>query len=486
MVTKLKKSKLFFSLTALIVVSLLSAVVFGFPEIKDLRHMESGYFYLLISLAMVATFLSIFEVLFFKFEKTKIFSELSVIVPAFWAIFYASKNNFYDKLYGVSFDGESNTAYKILVTILISYLPYLFFIIGLQNIFQKKFIKNSLTNRIKKSFFAEKKLKKIVIAEEICFSIIIVVFMFSFKQYIAAIFTLVFSVFLISFTVSKKSLVSQLESLDKTLDCILNNDKIQSSSISSDALLYDTEIKLLKISERAEESLNLAMKSERIKVELITNVSHDLKTPLTAIIGYTERLNSFDLPEESKKYVEKLNFKLKYFSELLSDIFELSKASTGNLKANKELIDIRKLVEQTVAEFFDEIVSAKLEVIIDCKNKEILSELDGMQIHRVLQNLLDNAIKYSLPTTRIYVMIKTSSENCNIEIINTSSYRMDFSTEEIMERFARGDKSRMSCGSGLGLNIAKTYTQINDGDMSIKITGDQFSVLLAYPILKVN
>lgn len=237
------------------------------------------------------------------------------------------------------------------------------------------------------------------------------------------------------------------------------------------------EKQLADIRQQHEQAVQTAVTSERFKVELIANVSHDLRTPLTAILGYGELLQREALSPEGKAQLEKLNRKAGYMRELVDSLFELTKVSSGVIAPKKEKIDLIRLLEQTVGLFDDQLSAAGLQVRRHYEADAVSVVTDGARMHQVFANLLGNAIKYALPGTRIHLEVKGRT----VRMVNTASYEMDFQPEEILQRFARGDKARSSQGSGLGLAIAQTYTQSVGGQFRVAIDGDQFSAIVELP-----
>lgn len=242
-----------------------------------------------------------------------------------------------------------------------------------------------------------------------------------------------------------------------------------------------TEAQLLAVQAQHEEAIRTAITSERFKVELIANVSHDLRTPLTSILGYSELLQQETLSPEGTKQLRQLRQKAGYMSDLVDSLFELTKISSGVVEAKKEQIDLIRLLEQTIGLLDDRLTEANLVVRRHYCADSILILTDGARMHQVFANLLGNAIKYALPGTRIYIEVKEQEQHYQIRLINTASYEMDFHPKEILQRFARGDKARSTQGSGLGLAIAQTYTDSVDGNFYITIDGDQFSAIVELP-----
>ncbi len=223
-------------------------------------------------------------------------------------------------------------------------------------------------------------------------------------------------------------------------------------------------------------------KSERTKTQLISNVSHDLKTPLTSIIGYIDLLSKEELNEQAKEYVDILGRKSENLKDIISDLFILSKSESGNLSVEMEKIDFNKLLKQTLADMEDLISKSNMDIKINTPEEPVYIISDGKKLYRVLQNLIDNALKYSLRGTRIYINLKANQNIATFKIKNIASYEMDFDEKEIRERFVRGDESRSEEGSGLGLAIAESFVQNLDGFFDINIDGDVFEVIIKYSI----
>lgn len=228
-------------------------------------------------------------------------------------------------------------------------------------------------------------------------------------------------------------------------------------------------------------SVEQQLKSERLKAELITNVSHDLKTPLTSIINYIELLKKEDLSaEEIRGYIGVLDKKSERLKVLIEDLFEASKMSSGGVELNIEKIDVAALLKQSIAEFDEKIKKASLILKFNCEKKNVYVNLDGKKTWRVFQNLISNIVKYSQPNTRIYVDLIEEDNNVTIVMKNIAAYEMDFGVDEIFERFKRGDKSRKTEGSGLGLAIANSIVELQGGTLNIEIDGDLFKAIVKF------
>lgn len=247
-----------------------------------------------------------------------------------------------------------------------------------------------------------------------------------------------------------------------------------------------TEAQLLDVQAKHEEAVRTAVTSERFKVELISNVSHDLRTPLTSILGYSELLQNETLSLHGQEQLRRLHQKAGYMNDLVESLFELTKVSSGVVESKKEQIDLVRLLEQTIGLFEDQLVNAGLTVKRSYCADAIPVITDGARMHQVFANLLGNAIKYALAGTRIYLEVKETENRFLIRMMNTASYEMDFKPDEIMQRFARGDKARSTKGSGLGLAIAQTYTESVGGIFRVSVDGDQFSAIVELPKIERN
>lgn len=236
------------------------------------------------------------------------------------------------------------------------------------------------------------------------------------------------------------------------------------------------------IGEGLEKSIETQLRSERMKSELITNVSHDLKTPLTSIINYIELIKKEDVtPEHVNDYIKVLDQKSKRLKILIEDLFEASKASSGNLELNMENIDIVQLLRQSIGEMEEKLTNSNLDIRLKLSNEKINIYADGRRMYRVFENLLSNISKYSLPSTRVYIDLLESDESVIITMKNISSYELNFDATEITERFKRADESRNTEGSGLGLAISKDLVNLQGGKFSVEIDGDLFKSILVFP-----
>ena len=223
------------------------------------------------------------------------------------------------------------------------------------------------------------------------------------------------------------------------------------------------------------------LKSERMKTELITNVSHDIKTPLTSIINYVDLLEKPHTPEEAQSYVEVLSRQSHRLKKLIDDLMEMSKASTGNIQVEIATIDAVEAVTQALGEFTDKLTAAGLTPVFHQSEETIMLLADGRLLWRAMSNVLSNAVKYALPGTRLYVDVAATEDKVLISFKNISGAQLNISAEELMERFVRGDSSRNTEGSGLGLNIAKSLMELQKGQLQLLVDGDLFKVTLIFP-----
>ena len=224
------------------------------------------------------------------------------------------------------------------------------------------------------------------------------------------------------------------------------------------------------------------MKSERLKTELITNVSHDIKTPLTSIINYVDLLERPHTPEEGAEYLEVLERQSKRLKKLTEDLVEASKASTGNMSVTLAPTSTLEIINQSLAEYGQRMEAGKLSVLINVPEPAPAVRADGRLLWRVMDNLFNNVVKYAMPETRVYVDVRTSEGNAVISVKNISRAALNVSAEELMERFVRGDTSRSTEGSGLGLSIAKSLTELQHGQFSISTDGDLFKAEITLPL----
>jgi len=224
------------------------------------------------------------------------------------------------------------------------------------------------------------------------------------------------------------------------------------------------------------------MRSERLKTELITNVSHDIKTPLTSIINYVDLLQKKPAPEEQAEYLNVLDRQAKRLKKLTEDLVEASKASTGNLAVHLAPSSLGEIIDQAMGEYEDRLQKAGLDAVVVLPEESLTVLADGRLLWRVLDNLLNNACKYALSGTRIYLEAQAMDDRAILSMKNISRQQLNLSPDELMERFVRGDSSRNTEGSGLGLNIARSLVELQNGTFDLSIDGDLFKVILTLPL----
>ncbi len=255
----------------------------------------------------------------------------------------------------------------------------------------------------------------------------------------------------------------------------------------------DTKHMFLDIKKHAENINNInegiasavqdRMKSERFKTELITNVSHDIKTPLTSIINYVDLLEKEEIDNETaKEYVDVLSRQSTRLKKLVEDLLEASKASTGNINVIFAKCELGILVSQALGEYIERFEKNNLQVVLNKPEDLIFVMADNRHMWRVFDNILNNIAKYAQPNTRVYIDLNRKYKNAEISFRNISKEALNISGDELMERFVRGDSSRNTEGSGLGLSIAKSLAEVQNGKMNIHIDGDLFKVTLTFPI----
>lgn len=232
-------------------------------------------------------------------------------------------------------------------------------------------------------------------------------------------------------------------------------------------------------------ALQEQMKSERMKADLITNVSHDLKTPLTSVINYVDLMKKEEIGNpKAREYLEVLEQKAQRLKQLTEDLVEASRASSGNVVLEIEKIDLRELLMQTGGEFEERFAARGLTLIADYPQEPLYVEADGRKLWRIIENLHRNVEKYALPQTRVYLELKAEGDRALMSMKNISEQPLNISAEELMERFTRGDESRSTEGSGLGLSIARDLTELQEGTFTVSLDADLFKVYLTFPLAK--
>ena len=247
--------------------------------------------------------------------------------------------------------------------------------------------------------------------------------------------------------------------------------------------LYDCAMQLNMIRTGVQKAVEEGTKADRTKIELITNVSHDIKTPLTSVISYVELLKKEELSPAAKDYVDILSQKTQRLSVIVQDVFEVSKAATGNISLNLDDLDIGRLLKQTFVEMEEVIEHSKLQFRVDIPDTPMLVHADGQRLYRVFQNLIRNCTQYSLEGSRVYVSLVAQSGLASASIRNVSKTEITMKGEDLTARFVRGDQNRTTEGSGLGLSIAKSFTEACGGRFFVRTDGDLFVATVQFPLV---
>jgi len=308
------------------------------------------------------------------------------------------------------------------------------------------------------------------------------IFLFAFEHLFIGIFFEFILLAIVSYRIIKTTKgYAQIE--NKLKEMYEGNNKNQLNRQDFGAEFHSTVKYINDISNGFENAIQDRMKSERLKAELITNVSHDIKTPLTSIINYVDLIKKEDIQnQKAKEYIEILDNKSQRLKKLTEDLVEASKVSTGNISLNLEKINIVQLIKQALGEFEDKFNEHGLNVIFDNHDNEIIIQADNKYMYRIIENLFSNIAKYALENSRVYIDIKKLKKSVIIEMKNISKERLNITADELMQRFVRGDKSRATEGSGLGISIAQNLTEIQGGEFRLKLDGDLFKVELEWKI----
>jgi len=237
------------------------------------------------------------------------------------------------------------------------------------------------------------------------------------------------------------------------------------------------------VQDGVEKAVAQQLKSERMKTELITNVSHDIKTPLTSIVNYVDLLEKENIPgDRAREYIEVLDRQSKRLKKLTEDLVELSKASSGTMTVNRQSVDVNVLISQVEGEYQERLEKAGLTLVVLPSGGEATVCADPVLLSRVADNLMTNACKYAMPGTRVYVSVVNGGGKVTVSVKNVSREELNITAEELQERFVRGDNSRTSEGSGLGLSIARSLVQLQGGQFEITIDGDLFRADIIFPV----
>lgn len=254
------------------------------------------------------------------------------------------------------------------------------------------------------------------------------------------------------------------------------------SEITEDIGMFEPfKAELVKIRSGFKKAVEEEVKSQRMKTELITNVSHDLKTPLTAITTYVELLKNENItPEERRSYIETLERKSLRLKVLIEDLFEVSKATSNNISLNLVEVDVINLLKQVSIEHTDKFKAQRLDLRWKVPEERVVLMLDSQKTYRIFENLFVNVLKYAMTNSRVYLEVMLNTEDVEITMKNMSAEELHVNGEEITERFVRGDSARNTEGSGLGLAIAKSFTEAQKGHLFVEVDGDLFKVIIRF------
>jgi signal transduction histidine kinase len=295
----------------------------------------------------------------------------------------------------------------------------------------------------------------------------------------AVLFTIFLYILILFIYLIRKA--KHLDKIIKATDEIASGNLNYTLNDKGHSLLSRMARNINNLQEGVKKSVESQLKSDRLKSELITNVSHDLKTPLTSIINYVDLLKRENLsPEEMRDYIGVLDRKTQRLKVLIEDLFEASKMASGSVELNLEKVDTAQLLNQALAEFEEKIQASNLIFKVNIPHSKVYANLDGKKTWRVFENLIGNILKYSQQNTRVYINLYETENKVTITMKNISAYELDFDVEEIYERFKRGDASRHTEGSGLGLAIAKSIVDLQGGALNIEIDGDLFKVTVEF------
>ncbi|MCC0672411.1 sensor histidine kinase [Clostridioides sp. ES-S-0145-01] len=350
----------------------------------------------------------------------------------------------------------------------------------LTGMFLKWFKKSSkvVINQVRMTNLKEKPNKTIAII--LAVNLLIIVIMCS-MWFFGIILALIYSIvlFKVLSDYSKKTIREYNQLLDITKK--ISDGNLEANMEDDLGFFNPIKDELGNIQSGFKKAVDEEVKSQKMKTELISNVSHDLKTPLTSIITYIDLLKDENITDENRKmYIDTLDRKSQRLQHLIEDLFEVSKVNSGDVHLNIVNVDIISLMKQTLLELDDKIAESSLKIKNNFSSEKIILPLDSQRTFRVFENLIINISKYAMPNSRVYIDILETDRQVNIMLRNMSATEIDFSVDDIMERFVRGDKSRNTEGSGLGLAIAKSFVELQGGKMKIDIDGDLFKVTITF------
>lgn len=393
---------------------------------------------------------------------------------------------------GIMGNFTMNTVYEIIMLVIILLIIYICMALGLNTIIKRikaKFlIKSTLTYRICK--WIKNIMQQIFLNFNISLKVailyggfIIISIILCFMGGIGVLLALCFWSYMFYKIIQDINQIRDLELAIKNIYEGNTNIELETDNLKGE--IKQTALYIQDIAGGFSNAVEESLKSERLKTELITNVSHDIKTPLTSIINYVDLLKQENIENETAKgYIEILDNKSQRLKRLTEDLIEASKVSSGNVKLNMEKINVSELMKQTIGEFEDKFTKKDLKVIMSIEDEGININGDSKYMFRIIENLFSNISKYAGENSRVYIDInKLDKKQVKISIKNISKERLNISVDELMQRFVRGDKSRTTEGSGLGISISKSLTELQNGHFDMQIDGDLFKVELVFDVL---
>ena len=292
-------------------------------------------------------------------------------------------------------------------------------------------------------------------------------------------------IILVSWFVVKNDFEYDVAVLSKQISQVSKGEVDVDNRLTKQSIIYQLGEDIMHLDETLKESMEGWLRNEKLKVDLITNISHDLKTPLTSMIGYIDLLERENyVTEDGKDYLRKLSKKAESLKLMIKELFDLAKVTSGNAALTIQPLDLNKLIIQTMCDMEDTIATSGFVIKQNFMEQAVKFLGDGTQLYRVIQNLIENALKYAMKGTRIFISTYLEDNRVFFTIQNTASYEMNFTSEEIAGRFVRGNESRAGEGNGLGLAIAKSYTEICGGIFEIILEGDMFKVRISFECMK--
>lgn len=384
-------------------------------------------------------------------------------------------------LEGLGFDNSTKIIIIILVTALIATLGLILVLSLIKHFKNKTLLKHTLTYSIFHKIF--KAAKGVYNSGRTGTKVALIIMVYSILVSLSSFISVVIIGVGIWLALEQ---VKKFNEIKEGVEIIRNGDIHHTIDIQGDGELAVLAANINGITDGLKEAVNSELRSQRLKNELITNVSHDIRTPLTSIITYVDLLKTEKDQLKLKEYIEILDQKSQRLKTLTDDLFEAAKASSGSIPVNYEKIDIISLITQGLGEINDKIENLQLEFKTNYPKDKVYITADGKLLWRAIENLLSNIFKYALKGSRVYVDIEDLGNEVMLTIKNISAYELNISADELMERFKRGDESRSSQGSGLGLSIAKSLIDSQKGSFHIGIDGDLFKAIIKMPKYKTS